>query len=99
MNKKILEKNKIVLITFIIAIILFSFIVSQDECHLDNCNEDHCIWCSIIHIAQNIINISIAIIVTITISFLLSFYLLKLKLIQVLFALDSLVFQKVQLNE
>ena len=99
MNKKLLKVIKIAIIVLMVATFVFSFIVSQDEHHLETCHEEHCIWCSIIHIAQNIISLSIAFIVAVVIGVLIYFFLSRLHKEQVVFVLISLVFQKVQLNE
>lgn len=99
MNKKILKAIKIAAVVFIIVTLVFSLIVSQDEHHLETCHEDHCIWCSFIHIAQNIISLSIAFVVAVIIGVLIYFFLSRLHKEQVVFVLVSLVFQKVQLNE
>ena len=99
MNKKMLNAIKIAVIVFIIGTFVCSLIVSQDEHHLETCHEDHCIYCTIIHIAQNIISLSIAFIVAVVIGVLIYFFLSRLHKKQVVFVLSSLVFQKVQLNE
>ncbi|MBR3002973.1 MAG: hypothetical protein IKF38_05395 [Clostridia bacterium] len=99
MNKKILKAIKIAVVVLMAAILVFSLIVSQDERHLETCHEDHCIYCVIIHIAQNIISLSIAFVVAIVIGVLIYFFLSRLHRRQVVFMLASLVFQKVQLNE
>lgn len=99
MTKKILKAIKIAIIVLMVATFVFSLIVSQDEHHLETCHEEHCIWCSIIHIAQNIISLSIAFIVAVVIGVLIYFFLSRLHKEQVVFVLISLVFQKVQLNE
>ncbi|MBR3325225.1 MAG: hypothetical protein IKG14_04185 [Clostridia bacterium] len=99
MNKKILKAIKIAVIIFIIATLVFSLIVSQDEHHLETCHEDHCIYCAIIHIAQNIISLSIAFVVAVVIGVLIYFFLSRLNKEQIVFVQSSLVFQKVQLNE
>ena len=79
MNKKILKAIKIAIIIFIIATLVCSLIVSQDEHHLEICHEDHCVWFSIIHFAQNIINLSIAFVVAIVIGVLIYFFLSRSK--------------------
>ena len=99
MNKKILNAIKIAFIVFIIATLVCSLIVSQDEHHLETCHEDHCVYCTIIHFAQNIINLAIAFIVAIIIGVLIYFFLSRLYKEQKNFVQSSLVFQKVQLNE
>ena len=99
MNKKILKTIRLSIIVFAIAILFFSIIGSQDEHHLETCHEDHCIWCSIIHIAQNIISLVISHVVAVVIGVLIYFFLSRLHKEQVIFVLVSLVFQKVQLNE
>ena len=99
MNIKILKAIKIAVIIFIIATLVFSLIVSQDEHHLETCHEDHCIYCAIIHFSQNIISLSIAFAVTVVIGALIYFFLSRLHKEQEIFVQSSLVFQKVQLNE
>ena len=99
MNKKILKVIKIAVVVFIIDTLVFSLIVSQDEHHLETCHEDHCIYCAIIHIAQNIISLSIAFVVVAVIGVLIYFFLSRLHKEQIVFVQSSLVFQKVQLNE
>lgn len=99
MNKIILKAIKKAVIIFIIATLVCSLIVSQDKHHLETCHEDHCIYCAIIHFAQNIINLSIAFVVAIVIGVLIYFFLSRLLRRQEIFVLVSLVFQKVQLNE
>lgn len=99
MNKKILKAIKIAVVVLMAATLVFSLIVSQDEHHLETCHEDHCIYCAIIHIAQNIINLSIAFVVAMVIGVLIYFFLSRLHKEQEIFVQSSLVFQKVQLNE
>lgn len=99
MNKKILKTIRLSIIVFAITILFFSIIVSQDEHHLETCHEDHCIWCSIIHIAQNIVNLAIAFLVAVVIGVLIYLFLSRLHKEQEIFMQSSLVFQKVQLNE
>ncbi len=99
MNKKILKTFKKSIIVFIVITLVFSLIVSQDEHHLETCNEDHCIHCIIIHITQNIINITTSFIMAVVIGALIYFFLSRLHKEQFIFVQSSLVFQKVQLNE
>ena len=98
MNKKLIV-IKVVTLILVSAILIFSFIVSQNEHHIEICNEKHCAICSIIHIAQNIINISTIYIICIVVGFLIYFFLSRLHERNIIFILISLVFQKVQLNE
>lgn len=89
----------IVFYALIIAFLVFSLIVSQDEHHLELCHEDHCVYCTIIHVAQIITNLSIACVIVAITGFLIFFFLSRLYKEQEFFVLNSLVFQKVQLNE
>ena len=82
-----------------ITILVFSLVVSQDEHHLEVCHEEHCIYCAIIHVAQIITYLSIIYLIITMIGFLINFFLSRLLKKQVFFVLNSLVFQKVQLNE
>jgi len=99
MNKKIKKTIKIAIIVFILHALVFSIIVSHDEHHLEICHEDHCIYCSLIFIAQDIINLSMGVVVAISVGFLIYFFLSRLYKEQVVLVQFSLVFQKVQLNE
>ena len=99
MRKRNLKVIKIAIILFIIVAYLFLFIVSQDEHHLETCNEEHCVYCAIIQVAQNIIIVSIVVVIAIMIGVLIFFFLSRLHKEQNIFMQLSLVFQKVQLNE
>ena len=99
MRKEILKKIKVAIVLFIITILVISCIVSQDEHHLDECHESHCGICNLIHIAQNIISLSIAIIIAIMIGVFIYFYLARINKEQIVLSQYSLVFQNVQLNE
>ena len=95
---KVLKVIKITITIFAIAALVFSLVVSQDEHHIETCHHEHCFYCAIIHIAQNIINLSIAFIIAIVIGVLIYLFLSRLHKNQAVFVLFSLVFQKVQLN-
>ena len=99
MNKIIHKVIKIAIIAFIAATLVFSLIVSQDEHHLETCHEDYCIYCTIIHIAQNLINLYIVFAAIVVIGVLIHFFLSRLHKESKIFVKSSLVFQKVQLNE
>ncbi len=96
MNKKIIKNA---LIVFTIFILMVSTVIAQDEHHLETCHDDYCIYCLIIHIAQNIINLSIVFILAINLGFLMYAYLSKLQKENRIYLQLSLIFQKVQLNE
>ena len=100
MDKKILKTIKNISITLIVICIIFSFIVSQDTHHLEICHEEHCAICVIICIAQNIVSISIVIVLYLYVGFLIYFFLAKLvNKIKINSIQKSLIFQKVQFNE
>ena len=99
MRKNILNIVNIVIAIAIIATIIFSIIVSQDQQHLDHCDEEHCLKCASIHIAQNIISLSIAFIIVIIIGFLIYVFLSGLNKNEITFVQLSLVSLKVQFNE
>lgn len=99
MNRKIVTALKIAIVVFIIATLIFSLIVSQDEHHLETCQENHCVICVIIQMAQNIISLSIAFVIAIMIGVLIYLFLSRLHKDSIIFVQSSLVFQKVQLNE
>ena len=97
MNRKLLKALKLAIIVLIMTTLVFSIIVSQDEHHLETCHEEHCAHCMIILMAQSIISISIAFVIAIVIGALI--YIARIHKVQEIFIQDSLVFQKVQLNE
>lgn len=99
MFRNFIKIMKIIAVFSIVFMIVFSLVVSQDQYHLDNCHDDHCIVCSIIHIAQNIVNIVVSFGLVVMIGVLIYFYLSRLQKDNKVYLLVSLVFQKVQLNE
>jgi uncharacterized membrane protein YdjX (TVP38/TMEM64 family) len=99
MKRRLIKAIKIAIIILIAATLVFSLIASQDEHHLETCHEEHCAHCTIIQIAQSIICISIAVVIAIVIGALIYMFLARLHKEQEIFIQDSLVFQKVQLNE
>ena len=99
MNKKMLKTIKIALVCFAIFILIGTLIVSRDEHHLETCHEECCIYCSLIIFTQNIVKITIAVVVAMVIGFLIYFFLSRLHKEKAVYVQSSLVFQKVQLNE
>ena len=89
--------KKAVIIIFIICLLIISFI-SQNDYHLENCNDEDCHICAIIKIAQMAINTLCVIVIIKAIGFCIYFVLSRIKRISLLFTNKSLVFQKVQLN-
>ena len=78
MNRKILKAIKIAVIVFIIATLVCSLIVSQDEHHLETCHDEHCTVCSMIQMAQSIISLSVAIVMCTFEGFLIYFLLSRI---------------------
>lgn len=99
MNKNVLKTIKVIIIVFIVATLIFSIVVSQDEHHLEKCHKDECIYCAIIHIAQNIMILSISVVIDIMLGILIYYFLSRLCKEKEFYEQFSLVFQKVQLNE
>lgn len=99
MKRKLLKAIKVAIIILIAATLVFSLIASQDEHHLETCHEEHCAHCMVIQLAQSIIYISIAFVIAIVVGVLIYLFLARLYKEQEIFLQDSLVFQKVQLNE
>lgn len=99
MNRELQKVMKIAMIVFAIAIFVFSFIVSQDSHHLETCHKDHCIYCAMIHIAQNTVSLFIAFIVAIILGVFIYLFLSRLRKELKKIVQSSLVFQNVQLNE
>lgn len=99
MDKKVLKTIiKLMIVIFCVSLI-FSSIVSQDEHHLETCHDEHCTVCSMIQMAQSIISLSVAIVMCTFVGFLIYFLLSRIYKEEKVFVLESLVFQKVQLNE
>ena len=99
MNSNFAKLLNVMIVSFIIALFMFSIFVSQNEHHLEVCHEEDCVLCSIIHIAQNIsnfINTNIVILIITT-----SFYIVLSRVYDKLNSFEqlSLIFQKVQFNE
>ena len=90
---------KLIIITTIVICFIMSNIISSDSHHLEICHEEECAICNIIHIAQNIMSILIAIIMLVIIGFLINLFLSRMHKIYLSFVQLPLVFQKVQLNE
>lgn len=99
MNKNIKKIIKITFVIFVISAILFSSIVSTDSHHLETCEVHNCSVCAMIHFAQTIINLTLAICITIIAMFLIFYFLAEILERSFTFKSNSLVFQKVQLNE
>lgn len=99
MSKKTLRIIKVAVVIFVIATLIGSLIVLQDTHHLETCHEHHCIYCQLIHIAQNIINIVLTLVIILELGILIYFFLSKIEKEIVTFIHLPLVFQKVQFNE
>ncbi len=99
MNKDVLKTIKIIIIAFICVALMISNIVSSDLHHLDNCKEEHCEKCSIIHMAQSITKLFVSIILFILISFNINKIISKIKNAQDKLNSETLVYLKVQFNE
>ena len=99
MNKKLFKTIKTIIVVVLIVSLILSFIVSHDYHHLDTCEVEHCSICTIIHMAQNIVNLTVAVFIYILTSFLIYFFLSRLSEDRKIFIQESLVFRKIQLNE
>ena len=99
MRKNVLKIINMLIAIAIIVTIIFSLIVLQDQHHLENCHEEHCLKCAIILIAQNIINLLIVFVIAIIIGFLIYFFLSRLYKNENIVVQSSLVSLKVQFNE
>ena len=88
-----------IVITSIIFAVFFMFVVAQDTHHLDICDKDDCDICSIIQIAQIIINMIEGIALLSIFTFIINFVLSKIKKYYLVIENKSLVYLKVQLNE
>lgn len=99
MNRKVYRAVKIVVIAIIIMSLILSFIVSLDHHHLETCEVEHCHVCQIIVMAQNVVNMTVAVFVFVCASFLIYFCLARMHEEIIPAIKMSLIFQKVQLNE
>lgn len=90
---------KLVVIIFCVTAIICAFIVSQDKCHLETCHDEHCVICAMIQVAQNIVNLSIAIVLIVMIGVFIYYFLSRLHKDRKVFEVISLIFLKVQFNE
>lgn len=98
--------NKRLIINFIkafgIAVIVFSLIISsiisQDEHHLEVCHEDNCTICQMIVIARTIVELTTLVIMVNLLTFIIYFILSRMHKSYEFFLQNSLILQKVQLN-
>ena len=90
--------KKAVIITCIICLLIMSFI-SQNQYHIDNCNEEDCEICIIIQMAKMMMNNLLGTIIIILEIFALYYVLSRIKKCEVIIRNKSLLFRKVQLNE
>ena len=85
-----------------IAIILFSIIISgmisHNDYHLEVCHNHNCTICQMITIAKTIVEISALIITANFIAFIIYFVLSRIHKTYGFYVPNSLIFQKVQLN-
>lgn len=99
MNKNLLNVIKILMITIFIISLVLANVISHDSHDMEHCEDEHCLICIIIHAAQTIVNVSFAIVICEFIAFLIYFVLSRLHKNERIFVQESLVFQKVQMNE
>lgn len=99
MNKKVLNTIKVVLTLLLILSVFCSFIVSQNEYHLEMCHEEKCPFCVIIYMAQSIINFILIVFICKVIGFFIFTFSSRFHKKQTILKQKSLIFQKVQLNE
>ena len=57
MKNKIVLLIKLVLIIIVIISLVFSCVMSVNVHNIDCCEEEHCILCEMIHVANNIIKV------------------------------------------
>ncbi|MBR6034127.1 MAG: hypothetical protein IKP28_05295 [Clostridia bacterium] len=100
MKRKLTKFIFIIASLLLVASILISFTIAQDRHHIDTCCENDCEYCSIIHIAQELLIRILAIIINVTLtSYCIVNILAKIHAYNYINISKSLVFQKVQLNE
>lgn len=99
MNQKLKNIIKIILCVFMIVALIFSFVISQDQHHLTTCHETECSECTMIHVAQAIIQIAFSICVCFVMSFLIHYVLSRIHNNEKICVKKSPIFLKIQLNE
>ncbi len=98
--KEITKKAvKVVMIAFTISVLIFFLIVSQDNHHIETCDDDDCVYCAIILASQNVINLVVAFVIAIMVGVFIQYFLSRLREKQEVSLNFSLIFQKVQMNE
>ena len=98
--KEITKKAvKVVMIAFTISVLIFFLIVSQDNHHIETCHDDDCVYCAIILVSQNVINLVVAFVSAIMVGVFVQYFLSRLREKQEVSMNFSLIFQKVQMNE
>lgn len=98
MRKITLKYMKIALVIILISALILSSIISSNSYHIDGCHNDNCKICEIIHMAQIISQLAIAIHIYLIASFLVYFFLSRMRSYAFITVQNSLVFQKVQMN-
>ena len=97
--KKLFKIIKIIMVILFAMSLILSSIVSQNSYHIETCEEEHCEICSIIHISKIITILTVTIFLCVFVGVLIYFFLSRLHKDKEKFMQQSLVFQKVQLNE
>ena len=90
---------KNIVVISIIFTLFFMFIISKDTYHIDKCHDDNCSICLIITMAQTMMNIIEGFILLAIIGFVIYFLLSRIKNSSINIKKESLIYQKVQLNE
>ena len=89
--------NRIAIIFVVIMLIVGSFLSNCG--HTELCHDDHCVFCQIIHMAKQIMDLFLLCLGFTAYVFLNSVLLSRINSNHEKFTLFSLVFQKVQFNE
>lgn len=99
MKSKMFRILKIAIVVMMILAIIFCFAVSVDFHHLDTCHEHHCMKCTMIHMAQSIMHITVGITVNVISILLISRFFCAIYKLKISILVNTLITQRVQFNE
>lgn len=99
MNIKIHNVMKKTIILLVITFLILSLVILHNHIHIEECHDEYCIECAIIHFAQNIVQKIIITAIIFNVTIYTFFTLSKLVIIEYFYKSNSLFIQKIQLNE
>ena len=99
MSKRIKKFIPVLLCLLLVTSISTAFVVSQNRHHIDKCCEFKCSYCNTIHVAQELIYKIFISCFCIVFVFVIALIIFKVYVYYYLVIQNTLIFQKVQLNE